>query len=477
MPEKCPHCYRISGTWKYDPILLPDGSSYKWKTDTELEFVSDISKRFYKGTYQISYPEVKELQDYLKSLETDYGIIPATEFSPLNTSGKFQITGKHIKEMRDSVEKLLNEFGVTKTEYFNYDALDNHIIHPNGDKLNWTDPITEATDLEKFQVKYIHIEDLRRYLKATSMIWTSGVYITTPPPFNAAVFKDQDTMEFFKLVNNSWGTLDWVGYNLCTDFNYVYCGHAKSRTIRKYPKSGIGVITSGNLPYLEGFTTGSIGITVDESFVWVLAANYYPGAYYKNFRIAKFNKETMVLIEDYWYTLNTTYTSGVADGLAIVCDRDNIYALNHIDPDTTDSVIIRINKETKAVIKKDFAEAPTVWATGLGIDNDYLYVGTYPTITPKIYTIDKDLTSWQVLIDDASIPRYRGQTVTVGKDNIYVFGCRSDPDGVLRVYTKLGTFLYETNTINSYPLYYRGGVFYSYLGSMYAEYQWKQVLI
>jgi hypothetical protein len=89
----------------------------------------------------------------------------------LNTSGYFQITGKHIKEMRDSVEKLLSHFGLTKIEYFNYDEEGNHIIHPDGDKVEWTDPITEATDLQKFQVKYIHIEDLRHFIQSILTFW------------------------------------------------------------------------------------------------------------------------------------------------------------------------------------------------------------------------------------------------------------------------------------------------------------------
>lgn len=160
--NKCPYCFRPSGTWKKDPILLPNGSPLVWTSDTELILEPDITKRIYKGTYQVSEPEIQEIRDSLKTLEIEGGIIPATIFSPLNTSGKFQITGTHIKEMRDSVEKLLTASGLTKIDYFNYDDNGVHITTPTGDKLDWTDPITEATDLQKFQIKYIHIEELRR---------------------------------------------------------------------------------------------------------------------------------------------------------------------------------------------------------------------------------------------------------------------------------------------------------------------------
>ena len=47
--NKCPYCYRPLGVWKHDPILLPDGSKYKWSDDTHLVLVPDIKNRIYKG--------------------------------------------------------------------------------------------------------------------------------------------------------------------------------------------------------------------------------------------------------------------------------------------------------------------------------------------------------------------------------------------------------------------------------------------
>lgn len=167
--EKCPYCYRPLSAWKKNPILVPNGSKYKWSDSTHLVLVPNEEDRIYKGIYQVGEDEIIELQDKLKELEEenlDEG--ERTEFSPINTSGKFQITGKHIKEMRDSVEKLLDKMGLEKKDYFNYDEDGNHIIHPKGDKLEWTDPITEATDLTKFQIKAIHIEDLRHNIQ---LIW------------------------------------------------------------------------------------------------------------------------------------------------------------------------------------------------------------------------------------------------------------------------------------------------------------------
>jgi hypothetical protein len=127
--------------------------------------------------YQVTEEDITELQTELGILETEHGITPLTVFSPINNSGKFQITGQHIKEMRDSVEKLLTALGLTKIDYFNYDEDGNHIIHPLGDKTDWTDPITDATELIKFQVKYIHIEDLRHFIQ-TIVTWIERFFIT-----------------------------------------------------------------------------------------------------------------------------------------------------------------------------------------------------------------------------------------------------------------------------------------------------------
>jgi len=169
--SKCPYCFRniISSVWHKDPILLPDGSKYKWANteETILSIETDIEQRIYKGIYQIGYQEVKEIQDVLKDLEeSNLPIGERTQFSPLNNSGYFQITGFHIKEMRDSVEKLLTQFGLDKISYFNTDESGLSITRPEGDKIEWTDPITEATDLKNFQVKWIHIEDLRHNIQS-----------------------------------------------------------------------------------------------------------------------------------------------------------------------------------------------------------------------------------------------------------------------------------------------------------------------
>ena len=165
---KCPYCYRPIGTHNHDPIILPDGSPYKWSNGTTLISETDITQRYYKGFNQVNTDDILELQTELALIETNNSITPLTVFSSINSIGRFQITGYHIKELRDSVEKILLSFGLTKTDYFNYDEESQHIVHPNGDKIEWTDPITNATDLQKFQVKSIHMEDLRHYI---NIIW------------------------------------------------------------------------------------------------------------------------------------------------------------------------------------------------------------------------------------------------------------------------------------------------------------------
>ncbi len=176
--KKCPYCYRTIGEnaiWHRDPVLLPNGAKYDWVDDEETELQEMGEDRWYKGFYQINIQEVKELQDYLKSLEEDLLIeADRTDFTEFNSTGKFQILGIHIKEMRESIEKMIgitsgttpDERAALMIQFFNYDEEGNHIIHPNGDKSEWTDYITpdKITDWNKFQIKAIHIEDLRHVL-------------------------------------------------------------------------------------------------------------------------------------------------------------------------------------------------------------------------------------------------------------------------------------------------------------------------
>jgi len=180
---KCPYCYRPlnPNKWTHDPLLIPNGSKYKWsdKEETILIEESDVIKRLYKGFSQIREDDIIELQDEFKALEIEY--LPEderTEFSPVNVNGIFQITGKHIKEMRDSVGKLLDVLGLLYEDYFNYDEDGNYIARPGGVKEYWTDPITSATDLQNFQIKNIHIEDLRHYIQT---IWIETWDGLVPP--------------------------------------------------------------------------------------------------------------------------------------------------------------------------------------------------------------------------------------------------------------------------------------------------------
>jgi hypothetical protein len=229
MSEKCPYCYRPLGIHTHDPILLPNGSRYKWDSDTELVEVLNIVDRIYRGIYQINEDDIIDLQDELKDLEEEnLPVIDRTVFSPLNSTGKFQITGKHIKEMRDSVEKLLDIFGLTKTDYFNYDEDNNHIIHPLGDKIDWTDPITISTDLQKFQVKYIHIEDLRHFLQVTfyeefkneiyQPIQVYRLIEGNPLDINPIIITNETLYCYYSPLNNSWV----LSHNIGQDYDWRF---------------------------------------------------------------------------------------------------------------------------------------------------------------------------------------------------------------------------------------------------------------
>jgi hypothetical protein len=248
--DKCPYCYQRLGTWLHDPILKPQGAEYDWISDTELVFEPDEDNRWYKGTQQLREDEIIELQTALKDLEESYLTSNLTDFSPVNVSGKFQCTGKHIKEMRDSVEKLLTEFGRTKTEYFNYDNEYNHIIHPNGDKLEWSDPITVDTDLSKFQIKYIHIEDLRHYLL---IMWED--FTPTGSDSASAVAASSADIHTFNLQKRQlWSGTAYAGH----EFYDHYQSNGSSNI-------SIGSVATGNAVAAAVQNPNHVGVSVYSS--------------------------------------------------------------------------------------------------------------------------------------------------------------------------------------------------------------------
>jgi len=282
MTTKCPYCYRVLGTWFQDPILLPDGSPNSWSDDETLVAEPDITKRLYKGVYCIKEHDIQSIQDNLKDLESQYFTeSEKTEFTSLNANGTFQITGKHIKEMRDSVEKLLIKNGKTKIEYFNSDESNTHITTPEGDKPDWTDVITEDTDLGNFQVRAIHIEDLRRALlllwqetwDSDEIAWTDSGLVdkdhpVPSPPWvwyfgeagliivHPTVKADITTANWYVQEIYSWGPMMFgeddpalsysVNFNKKFEFNYSAHTQVHTQTIKPVYTSAVLDITNAN---------------------------------------------------------------------------------------------------------------------------------------------------------------------------------------------------------------------------------------
>ena len=370
--EKCPYCYRSLGTHTHDPILLPNGSKYKWSDDTHLIEESDLTKRIYKGTYQINEDDVIELQDELKTLEE--GSLPEidrTTFSPLNSSGKFQIIGKHIKEMRDSVEKLLDIMGLTKTDYFNYDEDGNHIINPIGDKIEWTDPITNATDLQKFQVKYIHIEDLRR------VIMGNFIYISTTISPSVYRIGSKDNLQIFTSYTPPLSSI-------AVDNQYLYIAeNMENNFVKKLNKSNGSLVTSC---YISG-DVNLKSLCVDENYVWVLDST--PGGIT---RIIQIDKSTMIIV-------NANFITGLNPRQYIQNDSTFLYIKDIIDP-TFD----KINKLTKTLITYDigniFYSGQNFKMNSIGFDENYFYFifrinsNTYPysILRKGLLLVDKSIT-------------------------------------------------------------------------------------
>jgi len=454
--DKCPYCYRPLGTHTHDPILLPNGSKYKWSDDTHLIEESDLTKRIYKGIYQINEDDIIELQNELKTLEEEnLDIGDRTTFSPLNSSGKFQITGKHIKEMRDSVEKLLIEFGLTKTDYFNYDEENNHIINPIGDKIEWTNPITDAIDLQKFQVKYIHIEDLRHFIQSMGL-WDTRILL------HPIRFSDSTSPHILKILTDLSNV---SGYSICSDESYLYIYDSINfRRIRKYRKLDGFLLGNYNTPGTTNDEYNVKSICVDVNYVWATYTNSINTFAY----VLKLNKNTFIIDDVTWFNIGVPSPYW---NTFIATDLNYLYITGF---DGTNSILYKINKSDKSYIINNLGN---VTHGGIGLDDSFIYVVTRDGTHSHLIKFNKNLSINTQLMDD-NLLTYYAPTVTTGKEYIYVRGMKSDgTTAAIRIYDKNLNFIIELTSIDGNPISYTNTVHFQAEGCIFSEEQYKYSLV
>jgi len=345
---------------------MPKGSKYSWQDDTTLIEESDLDKRFYKGMYQIGYEEIKEMQDYFINLEEEN--LPEeerTEFSPITNDGFYQIKGIHIKEMRESVEKLLVNSGQTLQDFFNYDEGGNHIVHPKGDKTNWTDDVIDDKEWDKFQVKAIHIEELRHYIAFNDVI---GWFYQPANGWKIYRFLDKD--EYQELDYFSFDALNAYKVSVTTDTSFFYCTRPATGytdRIDKFRKSNGELVAGGTGIYFPFFISD---VTIDDSYIWMLCKkSIYDDSTIRG-AILRVDKNDLNSWEIWKEDLPTLYVQ------TIVCDKNYLYIygrssiINFIP-------LYKINKETKNIeITRDLYTSPVGSAneSGIGIDENYIYM-------------------------------------------------------------------------------------------------------
>jgi len=470
MADKCPICYRNLGTWKKDPILLPNGAPYDWISNTELVYEPDINNRWYRGVYQISEPEVQELQDALKVLELEnLDIGDRTTFSPLNTSGKFQITGKHIKEMRDSVEKLLEAMGITKPEYFNYDEENNHIIHPNGDKVEWIDPITSSTDLIKFQVKGIHIEDLRH------VITNNFIYICATT--NPGIYKlgSGDSLQIVDSYVRA-------GSSIAIDNNYIYLIYQDNSNVYKCSKVDCSIIDSCYVPPEAGFGTNRMrALCVDDKYIWLSREIPYGG--YGSY-ITQIDKLTMTIVNiSIYFQTNPAWWIG----------SDNNFVYTNRWASGSAGRIEKIDKITYSVtpyILEDlFYPAQNVTFGSLGIDENYFYfivvikqaTNPWAFLRARLLLINRTFTTHTEIDVGITQDPLSGWFTDILVDNQYIYllysttGSSSSVE--LRVIKKTDySIVYTTTTIEGQVLHFDDILGGFVGGKMASEYSYRKRL-
>ena len=172
--DRCPKCFSKLGTWQDDSILTKSGINKKLNIYTN-QFENTL-QTYYKGFLRIKAIHIKELQDIRIQQEIDSGIIEVdrTEFSKVQSDeyGYWIINKKHIAELRESTEKILEITGQTKEDYFNYDeeGIERKILH----QMDWID-LGLTAENGKYQIKDMHIEDLRKFLMMITS-WCQSIF-------------------------------------------------------------------------------------------------------------------------------------------------------------------------------------------------------------------------------------------------------------------------------------------------------------
>ena len=141
MPDTplCPTCHsKISPTGSrikdHDSAGVPAWSDDPALTPTGLNGANYIGSQFIRALW------IQELQNARTQQESDAGINPPTEFSPISAD-TVQLSATHFTELRISTERLLSAAGATLTDYFSLDADGN--VQPAGpndvpNKAEWS---------------------------------------------------------------------------------------------------------------------------------------------------------------------------------------------------------------------------------------------------------------------------------------------------------------------------------------------------
>ncbi len=437
--NKCPYCYRNIGVWNKDPIVLPYGSRNIWEDEYTLIKEPYLSKRFHIGMYQIGY-EVKEIQDYLKNLEAE--TIPEeqrTEFTPMNVSGYFQIKGVHIKEMRESIEKLLQLSGQSLESFFNYDEGGNLIVRPEGTQTNWTDDVTDDADWDKFQIKGIHIEELRHFIAVNdAMAFFYKPIITTIE----ATWNREGTIITIHESTHGLSTGEWIKVIDSSDTDALpYYGNYQ---ITKIDDDNFSVVGQNG-----GAESGTCSYTLES---WFLYKFLDKDEYQEIKRLGQMpaigNAWSISMAMDTAYLYRTApfaqriYKDRKSDGIIvdtrgfapyyihdIAVDGNYIWAVASKDYITLSSYmyILRINKNNMASWEIWKNEMHAAYEHYLVCDKDYLYIFSWATRNPQegniLYKIKKEDKSIVIekKLTTSPLPKDIAPESSIGIDGDYIY--------------------------------------------------------
>jgi hypothetical protein len=362
----CPICGRHIGEFTNDPLLT----------------IPSLSTEEYKGFTQLIKAHIQELQDERHQQEIDNGVIPLTEFSPINDTGLFQNIKQYIIELRNSTEKILVATGMTLSEFLSTDEDGNPMTLKN----DWTDP---ELNENKFQCKAIHIEDLRHFIVSIyaniylSFQSTEDNGVTYKKYYGYKNGKQFDT----SFVNLKSGFTQFIPLRSSIDNTYLYYANnvGGNGFLYVYNRTTLVLVTTIALGSL-GTSSVTFKTKNDTEFVYIYGQGNFSGG--NKTKVWKVQKEDLSRSGIGWLLLNTVNSTSIWHDIAV--GKNYVYLIRNVYPSGTSDFFIVIGDDYQ--LYTAYSYISVLNKTDLSINHYWSsshYSGEHFLILPETITVLK----------------------------------------------------------------------------------------